>query len=180
MASELVSRRAIYKGRTIKVSVDTVRLPNGKVLDLDYVEHPGAAAIVPMHEDQTVTLIRQYRYSAGGEWIIEIPAGKLDHGEAPEICASRELVEEVGLRAGTLQPLGFIYATPGFCNERIYLFLATNLVDVGQQLEEDELLEVKRVPFREAVRMAVNGEISDAKSATALLRAAAMLGISVV
>ncbi len=180
MASGLVSRRDVHKGRTIKVSVDTVQLPNGRVVDLDYVEHPGAAAIVPLHEDQTVTLIRQYRYSAGGAWIVEIPAGKLDHGEDPALCASRELVEEVGLRAGTLRPIGFIYATPGFCNERIFLFLATNLVDVGQQLEDDELLEVKRIPFRDAVRMAVNGEISDAKSATALLRAAAVLGISIV
>ncbi len=179
MKSGLVSRRDIYKGRTIKVSVDTVKLPNGRTIDLDYVEHPGASAIVPMHEDQTVTLIRQFRYSAGGEWIFEIPAGKLDGGEAPERCASRELVEEVGLRAGMLESLGFIYATPGFCNEKIHLFLATNLVDVGQQLEEDELLEVKRVPFRDAVRMAVNGEISDAKSATALLRAAARMGVTV-
>lgn len=180
MESGRIARRDIHKGRIIKVSVDTVRLPNGKELDLDYVEHPGAAAIVPMHEDQTVTLVRQYRYSTGGEWIIEIPAGKLDHGEAPIVCASRELVEEVGLRAGTLKPLGFIYATPGFCNERIYLFLATNLVQVDQALEDDELLEVKRIPFKDALRMAVNGEISDAKSVTALLRAAATLGISVI
>lgn len=179
MKSGLVSRRDIHRGRIIKVSMDTVRLPNGKELQLEYVEHPGAAAIVPLHEDQTVTLVRQYRYSTGGEWIIEIPAGKLDAREEPRLCAERELVEEVGLRAGSLQTLGFIYATPGFCNEKIHLFLATNLVAVGQELEEDELLEVMRVPFRQAIAMAVSGEISDGKSVAALLRAAAVLGITV-
>jgi ADP-ribose pyrophosphatase len=179
MKSGLISRRPIHKGRVIKVSMDTVRLPNGKELDLEYVEHPGAAAVVPLHEDQTVTLVRQYRYSVGGDWIIEIPAGKLDQGEAPIVCAGRELVEEVGLRAGTLTPLGFIYATPGFCNEKIHLFLGQNLVAVEQELEEDELLEVKRLPFKQALGMAVSGEISDAKSVAALLRAAALLGIAV-
>lgn len=177
MKEGLVSRREVHNGRTIKVSVDTVKLPNGRQIDLDFVAHPGASAIVPLHADDTVTLVRQYRYSAGG-WIIEVPAGKLDGGEDPTTCAARELVEEVGLKAGKLENLGFMWATPGFCDERIHLFLATDLVETAQALEDDELLEVKRMPLREAVRLAVIGEISDAKSMCALLRVAAKRGIA--
>lgn len=178
MKEGLVSRRDIYAGRIVKLSMDTVELPNGKRLDLEFVAHPGASAIVPLHADDTVTLVRQYRYSAGG-WIIEIPAGKLDNGEAPETAAGRELIEEVGLAAGKLEALGFIYATPGFCDEKIHLFLATELTETQQALEEDELLEIRRIPLREAVRMAVNGEISDGKSVSALLRVAAKRGVHV-
>ncbi|MBC7794667.1 MAG: NUDIX hydrolase [Clostridia bacterium] len=152
-------------------------MPNGRQIELDFVRHPGASAIVPLHADETVTLIRQYRYSADG-WIIEIPAGKLDHGETPVVCAARELTEEVGLKAGKLESLGFIYVTPGFCDEKIHLFIATELTEVKQALEEDEMLEVKRVPLREAYRMAVDGDITDAKSVTALLRVAAKRGVT--
>jgi ADP-ribose pyrophosphatase len=173
----LVSRREIHNGRVVKLSVDTVKLPNGKQLDLEFVAHPGASAIVPLHADDTVTLVRQYRYSAGG-WIIEIPAGKLDNGEDPAVAAGRELVEECGLKAGKLESLGFIYATPGFCDEKIHLFLATELTETKQALEEDELLELKRVSLRDAVRMAVSGEIADGKSVSALLRVALKRGIT--
>jgi ADP-ribose pyrophosphatase len=172
------ARRDIYAGRTIKVFVDRVALPNGREIELDFVEHPGASAIVPLHSDGTVTLERQWRYAAGGEWILEVPAGKLDTGETPDACARRELLEEVGLKAGKLEDLGFIYATPGFCDERIFLFLATELTQETSALEDDEIIETRRVPLAEAVRMCLSNEICDGKSVSALLRAAMKLGVS--
>lgn len=172
---ERLNRKDIYGGRVIKVSVDTIRLPNDKVIDLELVEHPGAAAVVPVHEDGTVTMVRQYRYSAGG-WIFEVPAGKLDGDEPPEVCAARELREEVGLVARELVPLGYIYPTPGFCDERIWLYLATHLTETAHAQEEDEVMEVVRLPLAEAVAKARGGELVDAKSICGLLRAAARYG----
>jgi ADP-ribose pyrophosphatase len=117
-----------------------------------------------------VLLVRQYRYATGG-WLLEIPAGKLDRGESPETCAGREAEEEVGYRPGKLEPLGWIWSSPGFADEKIWLFLATGLEEAKQELEHDEILHVERMSFQEAVEKAARGEIHDAKSAVALLRA---------
>jgi len=169
--ARVLERRPIHDGRVVKLAVERVQLPNGNVTELEVIRHPGAAAAVPVDESGQVWLVRQYRH-ATGEWLLEVPAGKLDHpGEDPERCAAREVTEEVGQRPGTLVPLGFIYTTPGFTDEKIWLYLATELEPAGQDLQHDEVLTVERIPFDEAVRRAVSGEIRDAKSVCALLRA---------
>lgn len=169
MRERLGGRRA-YDGLIINVDVDRVRLPNGTDVDLEVVRHPGAAAVLPVHADGTVLLVSQYRYAAGGT-ILEVPAGKLDPGEDPRSCARREVEEEAGVRAGHLHPLGWILTTPGFTDERIHLFAATELEETRQDLQEDEVLELVRMPFEEALEKAWSGAIQDAKSLCTLYRA---------
>jgi ADP-ribose pyrophosphatase len=171
---ERLGTREIFRGRTIHVDVDQVRLPNGREMDMELVHHRGAAAVVPVLDDGTVLLVRQYRYATGG-WLLEIPAGKLDDGESPETCAVRETEEESGYRPGKLQPLGWIWTTPGFADEKIWLFLATELQLTAQVLEDDEVLSLERMPLQEAVDQAARGDIQDAKTALALMRAAYVL-----
>jgi ADP-ribose pyrophosphatase len=167
---ERLGTREIFRGRTIHVDVDRVRLPNGREMDMELVHHRGAAAVVPVLDDGTVLLVRQYRYATGG-WLLEIPAGKLDDGESPEACARRETEEETGFRPGALQPLGWIWTTPAFADERIWLYLATDLTPSRQSLDRHEVLSVQRISFDDAVEHAARGEIHDCKSAYALLRA---------
>jgi ADP-ribose pyrophosphatase len=164
-----LSRRVAYDGLILRVHVDRVALPNGREVDLELIQHPGAAAVVPLHADGTVTLVRQYRYATGG-FILEVPAGKLDPGESPEACAAREVEEEAGVRAGRLHPLGFIWTTPGFTDERIWLFAATDLQPGRQDLQHDEVLEVERLPLSEALALVEQGEVPDAKTLAALVR----------
>jgi ADP-ribose pyrophosphatase len=168
---ECLGRREIYKGRSFRLDVDRVRLPNGVEMDFEMIHHPGAAAIVPVLPGREALLIRQYRYATGG-WLLEVPAGKLDPGEAPEHCASRETEEEVGFRPGRLISLGWIWSSPGFLDEKIWLYLATDLEETQQAKEQDEVLEIERMPLREAIDQAFRGEIHDVKSACALMRAA--------
>jgi ADP-ribose pyrophosphatase len=166
---EKISGRRVYEGRIIDVSLDQVRLPDGKQCELETIRHPGAAAVVAIDDKQQVLLVRQFRYATGG-WLLEIPAGKLDPGETPEACARREVEEETGFRAGTLTSLGWIWTTPGFTDEKIWLFLARDLRPGRQTLEDHEVLQLERLPLARAVEMAANGEIVDAKSTCALLR----------
>ncbi|MEM7050406.1 MAG: NUDIX hydrolase [Acidobacteriota bacterium] len=170
--AELRGRRWIYRGSVIDLSVESLRLPNGADLDLELIHHQGAAAVVPMIGDEVV-MVRQYRHAAGG-WLYEIPGGKLD-GDTPEDCARREVEEEVGYRAGELVSLGWIWTTPGFTDEKIWLYLARDLEPTRQALEEYEVLEVVRLPMAEAVRRAASGEIPDAKTVCGLLRASSVL-----
>jgi ADP-ribose pyrophosphatase len=171
---ERLGSREIFRGKTVKLDIDRVRLPNGKEMDFEMIRHAGAAAVVPVASDGTVLLIRQYRYATGG-FLLEIPAGKLDPGEAPETCAARELAEETGFRPAKLEPLGWIWTTPGFTDEKIWLFLATGLEPAKQDLEDDEVLSLERLPLAQAVEKATRGEIHDGKTVCALLRAAARL-----
>ena len=168
-AENLGSRR-IFKGRVVDLSVDRVRLPNGNVCELELIRHPGAAAVVPVDSSANVLLIRQYRHATDG-FLLEVPAGKLDPGESPEACAAREVQEETGFRAGRLEPLGWIWTTPGFTDEKIWLFLANELTPASQALQADEVLSVERLPLEDAISMALRGEITDAKSICALMRA---------
>jgi ADP-ribose pyrophosphatase len=160
-----------WQGRTVSVSSERVLLPNGNETELDVVRHPGAAAVVPLHADGTILMVRQYRHTVG-DWLLEVPAGKLAPGEQPAEAARRELEEEAGVRAGELLPLGWIWMTPGFCDERIWLYLARGLETGEQRLEVDEALQVERLPLAEAERRALTGELWDAKSVCAILRAA--------
>lgn len=160
-----------WRGAWLEVVTEAVELPNGNCIDLDIVRHPGASAVVPFVSESEVLLIRQYRYATGGE-LWEVPAGKLDVGEDPVHCARRELEEEAGRRAGRLQALGPMWASPGFTDERIHLFAAFDLEEVTQRLEPDEVIECEQMSFQRALEMVWSGEISDAKSQLALLKAA--------
>lgn len=174
----VVSSEPIYAGRVVKLRVEEIELPNGRRSRLELIDHPGAAAIVPVDDQGRVLLVRQYRHAADRSWLLEVPAGKLDPGEEAVIGASRECEEETGFRPGTLVPLGGIWTTPGFTGEWIDLFLATDLVPGRQDLQEDESLSVERLPLAEALRLGLDGGIDDGKSIAALTRAARYLGVS--
>lgn len=168
--SRLLTAKCVYPGRVLRLQLERVELPNGVTAELEVVRHGGAAAVVPIDEDGAVLLVRQYRHATGG-WLVEVPAGKLDPDETPEACALRETEEEIGYRAGRLESLGWVWTTPGFSDEKIWLFQATELTRTRARLEDDEVLEVERVPFEDAVAMAVDGRLRDGKSIAALLRA---------
>ena len=172
MKAEVVERREIFDGGFMRLEVERVRLPNGRTAELALVRHCGAVAVVPVTAEGEVILVRQYRH-ATGEWLLEVPAGKLDPDEAPDECVARELEEETGFRAGSIESLGPIWVTPGFCDERIWLYLATELEPGTQALEPDEILTPVRMPWQEAIAAAHDGRIQDGKTICALLRAAA-------
>ncbi len=157
----------IYKGRVVDLRLEEVTLPNQVTVTLEIIRHPGAAAVVALDADSEVTLVRQFRHAAGG-FIWEIPAGKLDAGEQPLACAARELREEVGLVAAEFTHLGSILTAPGFCDERIDLFLARQLTAAEQRLDPDEVISVARMPLARAVAMIHSGEIQDAKTIAGL------------
>lgn len=172
---KLLEKRQFYK-KELEFALERVCLPNGVEIELEMVRHPGAAAVVPFINDHEILLIRQYRWATGG-WIYEIPAGKLRPDESPEHCAERELAEEIGQRAGKLESLGSIWTVPGFSDERIHLFVASELVAVPKAHEPGELIEVIQVPFQEVLEMALRGDLCDAKSLSAILRAGLYLGL---
>jgi ADP-ribose pyrophosphatase len=167
--------RNIYKGKVVTLNVDAVTLPNGVTVDLEVVRHPGAAAVVPLKENGTVVLIRQFRHAAGG-FIYEIPAGKLHPGENPLHCAARELEEEIGYRAASFELLSSIFTAPGFTDEVIHIYKATGLRPGRQQLDRDEVLEVTEMPLEEAIKRIQDGAIRDAKTIVGL--AAVYIGTS--
>ena len=152
--------------------LDDVILPNGKSSKREVVEHAGAVTVVAITNDQKVLLVKQYRYPVG-EVLLELPAGGLNQGEAPLKCAKRELKEETGWEATDWEELPTFYTTPGFTNEKMYLFLAKNLTYTGQNLDEDEFIQVVSVPLDETLNMIQRGEIRDAKSIVGILLAKA-------
>ena len=153
----------IYSGKVLTFNIDTVTLPNGATTELEMIRHPGASAVVPIKDDGTVVLIRQFRHAAGG-FIYEIPAGKLNPGEDPLDCASRELEEEIGYRAENLEFLTSIFTAPGFTDEVIHIYKGTGLVKGQQQLDTDEVLEILEWPLEKAIAEIKNGTIRDAKT----------------
>jgi len=169
-----IDSEPVYDGRVVRMSVDTVRFPDGSEGKLEMIRHAGAAAVLPFlgglfDPDPDVLLVRQYRYASGG-YLFEIPAG-LPAGpkESWEECARRELEEETGMRAATMTPLTHIYTTPGFTDEVIRLFVATDL-EPGELLRDpDEFMEVVRVAFSEVLEMVRDGRIVDAKSIATIL-----------
>jgi ADP-ribose pyrophosphatase len=171
--TERLASRRVYDGRAVRVDIDTIRAPNGSMLDLEMIRHPGAAAVVPLlsdphADDPAVLLIRQYRYAAEGE-LWEIPAGTLDPGESPLECASRELYEETGATAQSFEHLTSIFTTPGFTDEVIHLFLATGITAGEPRRGSDEFMEVEARPISSVLEMIRNGGMRDAKSMVALL-----------
>jgi ADP-ribose pyrophosphatase len=171
-----VEKKTLYRGRIVNVRVDSVALHNGKIVTREVVEHPGGVAVLPYDEDGTVTLVRQYRYPAQ-EVLLEAPAGKLEPGEDPEICGRRELHEEAGFTAKSFERLVVMQPSPGYCQELLYLYLARDLTFVGLKPDENEFLDIVKLPFSEALQMASNGQITDAKTALAILMTARKLNL---
>lgn len=160
----------LYDGKIVKLYRDKVELPNGKEAFREVVRHPGGVIILPIDNDGNVRMVRQFRYPYGRA-ILEIPAGKLEFGEEPFSAAQRELSEEIGAEAGNWMELGKIFPTPGFCDEVQHLYLARDLTFGEVHPDEDEFLEQVKLPFAEAVAMAVDGRLQDSKTVAALLRA---------
>ena len=161
------SVKNIYKGKVVVLNVDRVTLPNGATVDLEVIRHPGAAAIVPMKDDETVILIRQFRHAADG-FIYEIPAGKLHPGEDPRDCAARELEEEIGYRASSFELLTSIFTAPGFADEVIHIYKGTGLTKGRQKLDHDEVLNVVELPIEKAIAQIQDGTIRDGKTIVGL------------
>jgi len=171
LTEEMIDRDQLVDGVLLKVYRDRVRLPDGGESVREWIDHPGASAVVPELDDGRLVLVRQYRYPTGRTFI-EVPAGKLDiPGEDPIEVAKRELEEETGWSAKTITPLGSLFAAIGYSNEVIHCFTARDLVPTARQTEPDEFIELVYVTFEEAIAMVVNGDICDMKSVAALLLA---------
>jgi ADP-ribose pyrophosphatase len=162
MDIETLGSETIYEGEVFDVRVDTIR-ENGKTHDRAIVEHPGSVVILPVYDDGTVALVRQYRHAVGKE-LLELAAGSLEKGEDPETGAIRELEEEIGVKAAKLELLCSVYVSPGFLSEKMRIYLATGLTDVGQKLEGDENITLERYSFEKLHEMIETGEIEDAKT----------------
>jgi ADP-ribose pyrophosphatase len=173
---ELLDSKPAFSGRVFDVTVDTVR-EGDKTYDREVVHHSGSAVILPAFDDGTIALVRQYRHPAR-RYLLELPAGTLDDNERPEEGAARELEEELGVIAGRMEKLSEFFVSPGFCEEKMWLYLATELMETAQRLEEDELIEVVRLPIERALQMITDGEIEDAKTIIGLMLAAPRIGLS--
>jgi ADP-ribose pyrophosphatase len=169
MSEEILQREYLYRGRVLNLRLDQVRLPTQQIVTREIVEHRGAVAIVALDGRKRVLLVRQYRSGAGRE-LLEIPAGTLEENEDPALCAARELKEETGYHAAQWQALGHFYSSPGFCTEKMYLFLARRLTRGTATPEEDELIRAEFVPLTRALKLIERGEIADAKTIVGLLR----------
>ena len=168
--------KEIFDGHVIHVTLDTVRLEDGRTSLREVVHHHGGACVLPIDNEGCIYLVRQFRYPIRQE-LLELPAGKLDPGEDPVTGALRELKEETGAEPETFLPLGKLLPAPGCYGETLHLFLAKGLKFSQQQLDPDEFLNVERVPFDEMVHRCVNGEIDDAKTVAAVLRAKVLLNL---
>lgn len=163
-----VSSETIYNGKILNLRVDKVELPNGNIASREVVEHAGAVAVVALNEKGRLLMVRQFRYPVG-EILLEIPAGKLEKGEEPGLCASRELIEETGYEAGLMKPLVSFFSTPGFSDEILHVYLAGSLKFRGVSPDEDEFIQVEEVTLERAREMIFSGEIRDAKSIVGIM-----------
>ena len=173
---ELLDSKRVFSGNVFDVTVDTVR-EGGKTYGREVVHHPGSAVILPAYDDGTIALVRQYRHPPTS-YLLELAAGSLNEEESPESGAARELEEELGLVAGRMEKLSEFFVSPGYCEEKMWLFLATDLTATAQRLDEDEMIEVVRLPLDRALQMITDGEIEDAKTIIGLMLAAPRLGVS--
>lgn len=174
MSSKINNRTTVYHGKVFELIRENVTLENGTTTDVEFIEHPGATAVIPFLDDNRIVLLKQYRHALK-KYIWEIPAGTLDPQEEIISCAKRELIEETGYSAGQWHKLGEITPVPGYSNERIHIFLATELQPADQNLDEDEVIQVQAVDFLKAIEMIGDGEIQDAKSIAGLFLASQWL-----
>ena len=170
MTEKTLESKTIFEGKIMTVLLDKAELPNGAVSSREVCVHPGGVGVLPLADDGTVTLVRQYRYPFH-KLVLEIPAGKLDHGaESVEAAARRELSEETGLEADEMVYFGKTYASPGFCTEELHVYLARGLKQCDSHPDEDEFVEVVKMPFEELLEQVMSGEIVDAKTVVAVLK----------
>ena len=163
-----ISTEKIYKGRVFELVKDIIELPDGNTAVREVVNHPGGACVLPVDDDGNVIFVRQYRHPLK-TYTLEIPAGLLEPGEAPIVCAARELEEETGFTSDNIIPFTEIYATPGFCTEKIHIFFAAGLKPGKQNFDADEFINTERYPLEKALEMIYNGEIKDGKTIVAIL-----------
>lgn len=171
----LSTKTGIFNGRIFNVKIHDVELPDGKRTKREIVEHHGGVGVIAVTPERDVFMVTQYRIAADA-MMLEIPAGKLEQGEDPYDAGMRELEEETGYRTDKLEFLGEYYATPGYCTEKLSIYLATNLEYAGQHLDPGEFLNVSRIPLDKLYEMVMNNEIRDCKTAIAILKAKALLG----
>jgi ADP-ribose pyrophosphatase len=176
LPQKLLDSQRIFSGAVFAVERDRLLEESGVEIIREVVRHPGGAGALPLFDDGRVALVKQYRHPARRE-LLEIPAGRIEDGETPEKCASREVEQEIGFRAGRLEKLAEFYSTPGFCEEKLHVYLATALSPSSQALDHDEWVEIVYLTLAEAVRMAERGEIEDSKTIIALLAAKKFLPV---
>lgn|SRR5574344_538009 len=164
-----LSSKEIYKGKVFTIFKDDVELANSKVTFREVARHPGGVVILAKKDENTLLMVKQFRYPICKP-SLELPAGKLEKGENPDFAAKRELEEETGYIANSWKSLGFIYTTPGFCDEKLHLYLATDLVKTSQNLDEGEILKAYEYPFNVVLSLINKGEINDSKTICALMR----------
>lgn len=170
MSFQLIKSETLLQGRTFKVRRDTLKTPDGRETKLEIVEHGGSVVLVPVDQEGNLLFVRQYRHAAGKD-VLELPAGTRDKDEPYGECAAREIREETGMEAGRLEKIGEFYLAPGYSTEFMAVFLATQLKHNPLQADEDEFLQVEKIPLKQAIEMAEHGEVADAKSLAALLLA---------
>lgn len=176
LTEKTLSSRTVFGGRIVTVKVDSALLPNGAQASREVVEHPGGVCVLALQEDGTVPLVRQFRYPLG-HTMLELPAGKLERGEDPLAAAIRELGEEVGLEPGELTDLGHIYVSPGFCTEKLHMYLARDVKSVPVHPDEDEFLDIVYMSFEQLADKVMSGEIRDGKTVAAVLKTKVLLGL---
>lgn len=171
-----VESQTLFEGKIVTLRLDKAQLPNGAIAGREVVEHPGGVAILPLFDDGTVMVVRQFRYPFG-QVITELPAGKLEKGEDPTPAALRELEEEAGVHCGELISLGCLYLSPGFSDEVLHMYLARQLTLGTCHPDEDEFLEVERIPFQALAQQVMDGSITDAKTVALVLKTKLLLGL---
>jgi ADP-ribose diphosphatase len=170
MPFELIKSELLFKGRAFAIRRDYLKTPNGRETKIDVVEHGGSVVLIPIDNDGNMLFVRQYRHPAGKD-LLELPAGTRDGDEPHEHCAAREIREETGMEAGKLQKVGEFFLAPGYSSEFMVVFLATELKDNPLNPDDDEFLQLEKIPVKNAIEMAEQGKVPDAKSLAALLLA---------
>lgn len=174
MTYRVLQSKLIYEGKVFNIRQDQINLPDGRETRIDVVEHEPSVAIVPIDDQEQVWLVEQIRFPIGGE-ILELPAGVVEYAESPEETAKREIQEEIGMAARKIQLIGEFYLAPGYSSEYMYVYLAQDLYPSSLDQDDDEFIQVKKLRFRDAVRMAEKGELRDVKTIAGLTLARKLL-----